>query len=718
MASTLQTTPSLDFETALAKFVAHGPVKNREALEDAIIDLLLTVQTAHGDVSPLLAALTCKSNGNDPAFTFRRRVLKAVQKHSNSPNQAFTACAERLGSFFFCLPQSIALDHNVITKHLAFSVRLASPDTSESDYFIAKKEKPVDPVTPKPPKPLKPSKRKTRFVPLELFTKDTPQTKSRRKATAQALPEKPSSPTVTTNRPAAVPSLSEQLKDCLEAYFTACLEDGVHEIAFQNLFKTLNPPILAAPNAPSARGTQLTEPPPSAPEAPATELPKSKAKSLAENALAPHDIARYLGETTKTTLGDWPVVVSQRGIKHLRYYATRDKITFGRIEKMIRQLSLGCFTESNHAKLLDQDRGVPIYTADLGGILRLIYQIDFGAPTGANFESQCSSEPITVTCRLRKQMSFLHLLVIRIFGVYQAPEIDVNFWKAVGAHLGGRGDEYIRRCTDRPETRVRPKRAKKVAPLVYPPMDVSHWNHQGADVEVDEAHRLDVSPRKRKKGRILTQRIVPIVTSNPFVNLPKIRSSNTRRLVSYWVVVGLGSGRFFIRVGIKLIFDCRLNRKTTCMVFRMIGLDVAAKKSGQTLRQVFVTQSRTLARKVRLYCAQLMQTETDAVIASAPKPAQGLSLLDMDENAEEEGVLPAKFSELDDSHFPLFVTYDQLCKLLEADFNLEFNPSPLPPAKTARAKNKKTSARQPLISFDYFDSKIWPHMDHKVKRGL
>ncbi|KAG8937466.1 hypothetical protein FRC00_005252 [Tulasnella sp. 408] len=108
----------------------------------------------------------------------------------------------------------------------------------------------------------------------------------------------------------------------------------------------------------------------------------------------------------------------------------------------------------------------------------------------------------------------------------------------------------------------------------------------------------------------------------------------------------------------------------------------------------------------------------DAVVASAPKPTQGLSLLDMDENAEEEGVLPAKFSELDDSHFPLFVTYDQLCKLLEADFNLEFNPSPLPPARTARAKNRKISSRQPLISFDYFNSKIWPHMDHKVKRGL
>ncbi|KAG8948841.1 hypothetical protein FRC04_009306 [Tulasnella sp. 424] len=635
MASTLQQTPSLDFETALTKFVAHGPIKTQGALEDAVFDLLAAMQMAESDVSSILSAVSRKINGLleavmtsrcDSAFTFRGRVMKVVQKASHSHNPVFTACAERLGLFFFRLPRSIHLEHSVIAMHLAFSARVASQDTLESEYFVAKKEKPIVPVLPKLPNPSKPSKRKTRFVPLDLFKEDPPQTKNRRKSAARSLPQQPPPPTVITKLSAPAPSLSEQLRDCLEiivpkTYFIACIEDGLQEIAIHDLFTILNPPIPIIPT-PSVRQRKFTEPRPSARETTIIESPKSK---LPENALAPHDIARYLGETTKQTLGDWPVVVSQRGIKHLRQYIIRDKSTFSRIEKMIRQLSVGCFTESNHTKLLDQDHGVPIYTADLGGNLRLIYNIDFGAPTGASFESQ----------------------FIRIFGVYAALEVDVEFWRAVSAHLGGRGDEYIYRCTDRAENKARSKRTKTVSPLVFPPMDISHWNHQGADIEVDEAHR-----------------------------------------------------------------------KTTCMVFRMIGLDVAAKKSGQTLRQVFVTQSRTLARKVRLYCAQLMQTETNTVVASAPKQPQGLSLLDMDENAEEEGVLPTKFSELDDCHFPLFVTYDQLCKLLEADFNLQFNPSPLPTAKTARAKNKKSSARQPLISFDYFDAKIWPHMDHRLKRGL
>lgn len=96
------------------------------------------------------------------------------------------------------------------------------------------------------------------------------------------------------------------------------------------------------------------------------------------------------------------------------------------------------------------------------------------------------------------------------------------------------------------------------------------------------------------------------------------------------------------------------------MLFRIIGLDIAARKQGQTLRQVFVTRSRTLARKVRLDSLQFRQTETGSSDIPVQVPPLGPSLLDMDENAEEEGLLPSKFSELNDSHFPLFVTYDQV----------------------------------------------------------
>ncbi|KAG9047260.1 hypothetical protein FS837_002663 [Tulasnella sp. UAMH 9824] len=647
MASTSQPTLSTDFETALAKFVAHGPVNTQLALEEAVFDLLIAMQTAESEVSSLLAAISYKITGlleavmtsrNDPGFTLRGRVLKTIQKGSRSPNPVFTACAERLGRFFLRLPRSITLDHSIIAKHLAFTARLGSPDPSESEYFIAKKEKPVVPVSPTAPKTPKSSKRKTRFVPLDVFTEEASKTKSRRKSAALTFSEEPTTPTLAASSPADAPSFSEQLTDCLTAFFTACLEDGIQEFALQDLYVVLNPSIPVV-QPPSARRRNFTEPSLSAPETTIVESPNSNAISLPETFLAPHDIARLL--------------------------------------------SLGSFTESNHSKLFDQADGVPIYTADLGGDLCLVYHIDFGAPTDGGFESQ----------------------FIRIFGVYSTPKIDLDFWKAVGAHLGGRGNEYIKRCTGLAGTRGRSRRATTVSPLVFPPLDVSHWNQLSADVEVEEDHRLELH-------RILSlEKFVPL--SHTFFDA--IQKFNE---ASFMFSVAPPENQIIKYPSSCLVLGRSGTGKTTCMVFRMIGLDVAAKKSGQVLRQVFVTQSRTLARKVRLYCAQLMQTEAEILMDSAPKPSQGLSLLDMDENADEEGVLPARFSELDDCHFPLFITYDQLCKLLEADFDLQLNPSPLPAPRTARARNKKSSARQPLISFDYFDSKIWPHMDHRVKRGL
>lgn len=120
------------------------------------------------------------------------------------------------------------------------------------------------------------------------------------------------------------------------------------------------------------------------------------------------DIARYLQDAASSKFGEWPVVVSQRGIKHLRQYVETDRDVFLRIEKKIkyvillletcmrplpsflhRQLSVGFFSVPNHKKLLDKDQGIPIYTADLGGDLCLIYHVDFGAPTGTSNESQC-----------------------------------------------------------------------------------------------------------------------------------------------------------------------------------------------------------------------------------------------------------------------------------------------------------------------------------------
>lgn len=97
------------------------------------------------------------------------------------------------------------------------------------------------------------------------------------------------------------------------------------------------------------------------------------------------------------------------------------------------------------------------------------------------------------------------------------------------------------------------------------------------------------------------------------------------------------------------------------MQFRMLVLEKAAQKSGRPLRQMFVTQSRMLANRVQQYWDKLQQKEGDTEEASRRK-LPSFSFLDLDEDAEED-VLPPKFSQLNDSHFPLFLTYNQVSSI-------------------------------------------------------
>ncbi|KAG8960167.1 hypothetical protein FRC05_007045 [Tulasnella sp. 425] len=675
MSSTLQpqTENSADLDIALIKFVTNGPIDSRAALDAALLDLMNALQSTDLDVGSLLGVITRKVNGllevvmtsrNDAAFTVRTRVLKTVQKCSQYPNPIFITCVERIGAFLISLPPSIGLDQNIMAKHHAFSATLASTNTAESECFIVKKEKPVEQESTKPTRTAQPGKRHKRASSITITIQDTARYHIK----------------ILTNRPATGLALLEQLRDCLEVYFTACLTEEIEDAAIENLLQILAPPAIGYLIEESFEGTIQGPDSPSANE----NATPSVLKSFSQSNLGLHDIIRYLGDATKPKLGDWPVTVSQRGIKHVRKYLACDRETFARIESVIRQLAMGSFSPSNHSKLLDRDHGIPVYAADVGKALCLLYHIDFGAPTKSSVESQ----------------------FIRIFGVFATSDIEIAFWKAVSAQLGRRGHEYIRRCKGQVDTQVRSKRSvTTVSPLVFPPLDVSQWNQEGADIEIDESHRLELH-------RILSlEKFVPL--SHTFFDA--IQKFNE---TSFMFSVSPPEDRIINHPSSCLVLGRSGTGKTTCMVFRMIGLDIAAKKSDRNLRQVFVTQSRTLARKVRMYCTQLRQTESNEGGPSTRQPGLGISLLDMDENAEEEGVLPNKFSELTESHFPLFLTYDQLCRLLEADFNLEFHPSPLPRPKNARTRAKQSALRQPLISFEYFESKVWPHLDQRVVKGL
>lgn len=113
------------------------------------------------------------------------------------------------------------------------------------------------------------------------------------------------------------------------------------------------------------------------------------------------------------------------------------------------------------------------------------------------------------------------------------------------------------------------------------------------------------------------------------------------------------------------------------MVFKLLGIEMNGRQSQQKrvtpkLRQIFLTQSHVLASRVSDYYEQLIQAiDSTSSISSRSNHASG-NLLELDENNDQRTDLPAKFSGLEDKHFPLFVTFDQIRRMLEADLNISF----------------------------------------------
>lgn len=116
----------------------------------------------------------------------------------------------------------------------------------------------------------------------------------------------------------------------VQSYFAACLEDGVEDFAVDKLFRLLVPLATALP-AQEAADERISE----SSSFPADDFTQSPPRPFARSTIELKDIFRDLGDRIKPKLGPWLVVVSQRGIKHVRKYS-QDRETFARIESTMR----------------------------------------------------------------------------------------------------------------------------------------------------------------------------------------------------------------------------------------------------------------------------------------------------------------------------------------------------------------------------------------------
>ncbi|KAG8737473.1 hypothetical protein FRC10_008157 [Ceratobasidium sp. 414] len=143
-----------------------------------------------------------------------------------------------------------------------------------------------------------------------------------------------------------------------------------------------------------------------------------------------------------TTSGRWPVILSGRAIRELRYLG-RDQNTLDIVRKKFQELSFGQFTTDNYLAVRGTAENVPVYRARMSNDLRIIYQIDLVADPDSQYDHQG-----TMGFTLKPGCS-LPASVIKVFSVSSRARVSYDFWVKVSKYLVKQGAEYQRRCTAR-----------------------------------------------------------------------------------------------------------------------------------------------------------------------------------------------------------------------------------------------------------------------------
>ncbi|KIO30550.1 hypothetical protein M407DRAFT_20438 [Tulasnella calospora MUT 4182] len=323
-----------------AAFTVAGSINSRAALDTELENIYEILETADADVASLLNRLAYGTPGimeavlvsrTNDGFAFRRRIMKALLKSSESPDSIYQICADRMGRFLAGLPPSINLDRRVMEQHNAFTDALNVVNSPEAKSPI---EKTAQPVADSPPKS---TKRKQKFIPLSISI-GPPLPKKEKSVSVSPTRDRrqPPSPTVALNGPKSQ-SFPELLRTCLETYFAACMEEGIEEFAANSLLAILSPSLSPQLSVRSPLSPRQFEPYSPLTDITSLESPVlSRPGPLPYFSLAPNDIAQYLAAAASPKFGDWPVVVSQRGIKHLKQYADTNTDVFLRVQKRIK----------------------------------------------------------------------------------------------------------------------------------------------------------------------------------------------------------------------------------------------------------------------------------------------------------------------------------------------------------------------------------------------
>ncbi|KAG8902420.1 hypothetical protein FRC00_008571 [Tulasnella sp. 408] len=320
----------MDLGSVLAKFTAQGPIENRADLDTALDELLVIIAMSREDIPLLLDILVhgiqglleavLTSSGHH-AFTFRNRVAKALRNSLGTSMPLFRACADKLGAFLIAIPPEIFLERSVMEDYNAYKNVTSELDSIEAPNLA--KTAPLVPTSP-----TKTGKRESRHAKTISVNPISP-VMSMSGSASRAKSSSWSGPPVISNLP-------KLLTRFLENFFASCMNSEIEQFAVENLFKTLTPgdPPVSANVVPT--GSISREPAPSDSAPVVLPLKPEALSRLHYLSIKQEDIVKYLNHASKPKSGNWPVVVSQRGIRRMREYITDNKDVFLRVEKKIK----------------------------------------------------------------------------------------------------------------------------------------------------------------------------------------------------------------------------------------------------------------------------------------------------------------------------------------------------------------------------------------------
>ncbi|CAE6538460.1 unnamed protein product [Rhizoctonia solani] len=389
-----------------------------------------------------------------------------------------------------------------------------------------------------------------------------------------------------------------------------------------------------------------------------------------------------------TSTWRWPVVLSGRAIRELRQL-TEDSRTLEIIRTKFKELSRAQFTIDNQFLVRGTESHIPIYRARMGVDLRIIYMVDLVADSESKFDHQ----------------------VIKVFSVSTRARVAYDFWVKVSRYLVRHGREYRDRCTRREyvQTADGPLNIPamfehKEYVLAGPDSEYSLGdddNTIGSETDMNELHEIVAL----EKFSPVTKSLYNSILADMEAVLPMALNPDERKIVRHH--------------GTSIVIGRSGTGKTTALIYKMRANAQLAVRSDEVrqTRQLFVTRSKVLTQHIARNYQGLIDSSEIAnkstheleEMRQVNQKYQNRELVEYDNSVDFRVDLPRRFSELKDSHFPLFVSFDKLCELLEGDM------------LGAAGEDALTAARvraRPIVTFNDFKNQYWPTFNQKLTRNL